>query len=50
MWHGMLLFLLGLVLVGLRGTAAEANDSWMSIPESRKDASHEPGGRVALDT
>ena len=39
MWHGMLLFLLGLitglleqgftlVLWGLRGTAAEVNDSW----------------------
>jgi hydroxylaminobenzene mutase len=43
-----------LVLWGLRGTAAEVNDSWkhseFDIPrERRKDADHEPGDRAALD-
>jgi hydroxylaminobenzene mutase len=42
-----------LVLWGLRGTAA-VNDSWehseFNIPERRKDADHEPGDRVAIDT
>ena len=43
-----------LVLWGLRGTAAEVNDSWkhseFNIPEKRKDADHEPRDRAALDT
>lgn len=42
-----------LVLWGLRGTAAEVNDSWkhseFNIPERRKDADHEPCDRAALD-
>src|SRR5579864_1136780 len=43
-----------LVLGGLRGTAAEVNDSWkhseFNFSEKRKDADHEPCDRVALDT
>ena len=45
-----------LVLWGLRGTAAEVNDSWKgwsirnsTFPDRRKDADHEPADRAALE-
>ena len=42
-----------LVLWGLRGTAAEVNDSWkhseFNIPREAEGADHEPGDRAALD-
>jgi hypothetical protein len=42
-----------LVLWGLRGTAAEVNDSWRhsdsTFPDRRKDARDEPADRTALE-